>query len=141
MTKASVSIPGSEESNGWQNIGIMYKYALSLNMKPVEFSIFMLIVNYSFGYKKTETEISIKQFVNELNISNSTAIRTIKKLLDSGSVERIKWQNMGPKQIYKYRLKFPPKQFGYISINTKNKKETKKELHLKKLEDDFEKAL
>lgn len=118
-----------EDLNGWQNIGVMYKYGLSLKMKPVDFSIYMLIVNYSFGYREPDATISIKQFCEELSVTDKTISLAIKRLLDSGSVTRIEWQQVGPKQIYKYRIKFPPQKFGFISLKKNQKSKKDKELN------------
>ena len=111
------------ETTGFENIGKFYKHLRSqskmLQLKAIDKEIYMLLVEYSFGYTKniqTELRMSINQIMEECNISNKTAIKSIKSLIDNKLIERVKWQHVGPKQNYKYRVLFP----NNYSIKYKN---------------------
>ena len=43
-------------NNGWQNIGIMQKYATKRNLEEKYFYVYMKIIEHSFGYNKISTE-------------------------------------------------------------------------------------
>ena len=119
----------SKESvtTGFENIGKFYKHlrkeSKKLNLKSIDKEIYMILVEYSFGYTKNiklELQISIKQLVEETNSSNKTVISSIKRLLDSELINRVKWQEVGPKQVYQYKVIFPKDyNIDYKQIETK----------------------
>ena len=111
-------------TSGFENIGKFYKHYRKkskeinnkaikkddLRLKAIHQEIYMLLVEYSFGYMNNinlEISMSIKQLMTECFISNKTAINSIAELIDSKLISRVKWQQIGPKQIYKYRVAFP----------------------------------
>ena len=129
------------ENNGWENIGIMYKFISKKKLKPVDVSIFMILVEYSFGYKKVNANISNKQLCELSSVSDKTVTSSISRLIDKNLISRIKWQNHGPKQAYTYRVCYPDR--GNISLNT-NKKENediKNVIEAKELEESFNNSL
>ena len=132
LSKTIESVEKNRESttSGFENIGKFYKHfrkesKAHKELKAIHQSIYMILVEYSFGYTKNiklEISISIKQLMNECGASNKTIINAMKVLLDSGLIERIAWQQVGPKQIYKYRVVFPEGYnivFKNISDNSK----------------------
>jgi len=105
----------TSNSSGFENIGKFYKYIRSIqkekNLSWLDISIYMILVEYSFGYMKNiqyEIQISIKKLMEELETkTNKKIIKSLKKLQDESLIERIEWQNFGPKQGYKYKVLFP----------------------------------
>jgi len=114
-------------TSGFENIGRFYKHITKQkDLNPYDIAIYMILVEYSFGYTKDikfEIKISMRKIAEKLNISVGKVSSTLKILQDKKLIERIKWQDFGPKQAYKYRVIFP-KDFH---IATKNKKEIKKD--------------
>ncbi len=127
MSKKESIANKESTTSGFENIGKFYKHyrtkSKDINkdkviLKPIHQQVYMLLTEYSFGYMKNiQTEISmpIAQIMNECYVSNKTAIDAMHVLLESGLVKRVKWQHVGPKQVYKYKVVFPK---GY-NIDTK----------------------
>ncbi len=102
------------ETTGFENIGKFYKHlrkeSKKLKLKSIDKEIYMILVEYSFGYMKNiqvELQISNKQLMEECQVSDKTISNSIHRLIESKLIERVKWQHMGPKQNYKYRVMFP----------------------------------
>ena len=116
----------TSKSSGFENIGKFYLYiSEQKDLKPIHRDVFMLMVRYSFGYMKNikfEIEISTRYIADKLNCSHQTAMRALAHLINLKLIERVKWQNFGPKQRYKYKIKFP-KDF-HIAIKEKNTEES-----------------
>ncbi len=121
-------------NNGWQNIGIMYNFIESQNLKAIDVSIFMILVRKSFGYRNTNVSISNKQLADIANCTTKTARESLHRLVDKQLVSRVEWQEYGAKQAYTYRVCFPDK--GHISFYEKKsdeeiKREEIAEMHSK----------
>jgi len=105
--------------DGFSNIGKFYKHIRRKKYQKLtnnDRSIYLLLVEYSFGYThniKYELQVSVNKISEELNMSKPTTLSSLKKLQNENLIERIKWQDFGPKQSYRYRVLFPK---GY-SIN------------------------
>jgi len=52
-------------------------------------------------------QISIRQLVEEVNISKPTVVKALKNLQDNGLIKRTKRNNVGPKQAYRYSIVIP----------------------------------
>lgn len=106
----------SSESTGFENIGKFYKAIRKIqqkhdDIKSLDVSIYMLLAEYSFGYMNNiqyELSISIAKIMTELNTkTNKAVIKSLKKLQDYNLIKRVKWQDIGPKQSYKYMIIMP----------------------------------
>jgi len=115
------------ESTGWENLGKFYKHIRSkqkihTNIGTLDIALYMLLVEYSFGYTndiRYEISISISKIMKELNTkTNKAVILSLKRLQELDLIKRIKGQNVGPKQAYRYMVMMPK---GY-HIQHKEKK-------------------
>ncbi len=114
QTQESIESNNKSKTTGFENIGKFYKHLRSkskdLKLKSIDKEIYMILVEYSFGYMNNinlELQISNKQLMNECGVSDKTITGSMNRLLDSKLITRVKWQQIGPKQIYKYRVAFP----------------------------------
>jgi DNA-binding transcriptional ArsR family regulator len=120
-----MNVKQTSETSGFENIGKFYNFILKQDdLKPIHRDVYMLLAKYSFGYTKDikfEITISLVQISEQLNISRPTAMRALSELEERKLIKRIKWQDFGPKQAYKYKVIFP-KDF-HIKIKNTNKKQ------------------
>ncbi len=114
QTQESIESNNKSKTTGFENIGKFYKHLRSkskdLKLKSIDKEIYMILVEYSFGYTKNiqvELRISNKQLMEECQVSDKTISSSIHRLIESKLIERVKWQHMGPKQNYKYKVMFP----------------------------------
>ena len=115
QTQESIENSSKEsKTSGFENIGKFYKHLRKVSknkkLKPMDKVIYMILVEYSFGYMKnikTEIQISNKQLMEECEVSDKTITSSMNRLLDSDLIQRIEWQHTGPKQVYKYKVMFP----------------------------------
>ena len=114
----------SSANNNWQNIGIFSQYARKEMIKHSDqkkdkkynktdaifgmtrnmHNLYMLIVEYSFGYGDHQVQIGITQMCNELQMTNKTILNIINQLFEAKYISRMEWQNYGPKQRYTYEV-------------------------------------
>ena len=113
------------ETSGFENIGKLYLHIHEQkNLSYRHREIYMMMGRYSFGYTnniKFEIQISNKQISEELGYSKTTVIKAIKELIELGLIQRVKWQNFGPKQSYSYKVMLPKKY--HIKITEPEMKE------------------
>lgn len=111
-------------SNNWQNIGIFSQYARKEMIKHSEqkeskkynksddiigmtrnmHSLYMLLVEYSFGYGDNSVQMGTNQMCHELQMTKPTILNIISQLFESKYVSRMEWQSYGPKQRYTYEV-------------------------------------
>ena len=137
LSKTIESVEKNSESltSGFENIGKFYKHlrkeSKKLKLKSIDKEIYMIMVEYSFGYMKNinlELQISVNQLMEETRSSNKTIIESMKRLLDSELISRVKWQHTGPKQVYRYKVKFPKDyNIDYKQVETKEDVDVRKE--------------
>lgn len=78
-------------------------------LKPLDMMVYNRMVKYSFGYMndiRMVLEISIKQLQEECGTTNKPIIASLKRLVLYNLIERIRYQDVGPKQTYKYKVVF-----------------------------------
>ena len=86
----------------------------------------MLLVKYSFGYTNNiqyEVSLSQQQVKDELNISKTTSKKIFDELQAEKLIKRVKWQEIGPKQAYKYMVAFPKGFHIKHKANTKSSRD------------------
>ena len=105
-----------ESSNNWQNIGIMYQFVEDKKLPAIQVSVFMAMVRKSFGYGKKDITISNKQLCELVSATDKTVTKAVNSLIKIGLIERVVWQDIGPKQTYRYQIIFPDKKYGFIKI-------------------------
>lgn len=109
-------------SNGWQNIGIMYLYALD-NIPAIYRDTFMAIVRNSFGYRKKDTSYKPQEFLSKkIGIPRSKFQRHMTYLIDNHHIKVIRkheYVDGGGKNPYSYQPVYPDK--GFISLKNGNK--------------------
>jgi len=128
QTQESIKSSRESEKSGFENIGKFYKHLRKVSkvkkLKSIDKEIYMMMVEYSFGYMnniKLEIQISNKQLMEECGVADKTITNSMNRLLDSGLISRVKWQHVGPKQVYKYKVAFP----NDYTIIYRNKKDNK----------------
>ena len=99
---------------GFENTGKFTNHilekTLEYKLSPYSSMVLLLLVKYSFGYMKNiqfELQISNQQIQDALGYSKPTIIKALKELIEYNLIQRIKWQDFGSKQAYKYRVIFP----------------------------------
>ncbi len=122
QTQESIESNNKSKTTGFENIGKFYKHLRSkskdLKLKSIDKEIYMILVEYSFGYMNNinlELQISNKQLMVECGVSDKTITASINRLIESKLINRVKWQQVGPRQVYKYKVLFPEN----YSINLK----------------------
>ena len=148
-TKESKSRKISSESTGFENVGKFHKHIRKiskkinenednkkLHIKSLHRDLYMIMVDYCFGYTNNiqyELQISIQQLVEESGSSDKSITSALKLLEQYNLIKRVKWQNNGPKQVYKYSVVFPE---NYNIIHKKTEEELKKKT-IEELDDKF----
>jgi len=74
------------------------------------------MVRKSFGYGKKDITISNKQLCELVSATDKTVTKAVNSLIKIGLIERVVWQDIGPKQTYRYQIIFPDKKYGFIKI-------------------------
>ena len=115
-------------------IGQVTQYALeNLNLTGNQLLVYLFIARKSFGYGNS----SCKLDRNEIPLSKPTVISALAYLEEKKYIERLKNQEVGPKQVYGYRIKLL-NGMPYIKLK-KSKKDEENELN--KAFDEWDKTI
>ncbi|MCK5848614.1 MAG: hypothetical protein KAH01_05400 [Caldisericia bacterium] len=139
MNESDTGSKIKSELPGFCNIGKFHKHFRQnkRDTKPIDYLIYMILVEYSFGYTKDiryEIKISIRQLMDETRSGNKTVITSLKKLQDLNFITRKEWKDFGPKQAYEYQVVMP-KDY-HIEHKPKENKTTKNIQYVKKKKHD-----
>ncbi len=105
--------------DGFGNDGKFQAYYFTIlyennKLKHPQFTVSELVLalkmaHKSFGYQEPifEIQIGLKEVMEILNCSKPKAMKTLSNLRKLKLIERIEWQNFGPKQKYKYKVMLP----------------------------------
>ncbi len=101
-------------NSGFENIGKFYKHIRKKeysHLTPLHQAIYLLLVEQSFGYTKDikyELQISTKEIMKKVNTKNNKyVLSALQDLQDLKLIQRVEWQDFGPKQAYRYKVLFP----------------------------------
>ena len=106
----------------WQYVdNIVFKGGLN----NIEIRVYNAIIRRTFGYGKVEARISIADL--SYIAKNKAIIKALKSLQEQNLIERIKAQELGPKQAYTYRIVFR-EDLGmpFIKVKESNKDKEKR---------------
>jgi len=117
------------ESSGFENDGKMMNHFMevyvkdSSTLKPTDMLVYRYLSHVSFGYTNNiqfEIEASIKSIMKHTRMSDKTITASLGRLEDSKLISRVRWQNFGPRQVYKYKVMFPKKYHLKIKKETEH---------------------